>query len=953
MGSKHNRFRVSHRILKDSSINRYHEGYTSSLRPGETPSVRNRNPWPCNQRSNLRSPSFQGSQSHSVELFPGSQKAQPLETDNKSEAVKQSLHYYQEIQDGNSVFDYPDSFQGNVGDVYRSERCLSAHSHTQGPSQIPSFPIQRNRFLLQGATIWPCNGSTGIFSGDKNGSGLSQTKRNPAVRLSRRLANSGKLQGTNVSRHSFRHNHPSEFRLDHKLGKIQHSSLSRCHLPRRPPRFHSRSGLPDSSESRDSKGNGEGNPIPKGSKSKILAPAPRPHGQSRGDLTILQTPDAANSVLRSSSLQARPSSSDSKNSSREGDSTLPPLVDKSRQRSQGPSVLPLQAPNNDHHRCFSARLGGGLGNLLNRRPVVRFREGPPHKHARVISRLEGNPVMEISSEGLRGHDHFRQHDDSLIHKSPRRNQVPEPMHPHMGPPHLLPESRHLAEGQPPCRETECLRGCTVQGPIQHQRVVNVSDLGGPCFQPLRAPPRGPVRLSRKPQASDVLYQVHLPSSLGNGRSGDSLDQPLDLRISSSVPDPHDSPQIHPIERRNDTSCTLLAEPALVSSDTTTPRRSPVQVPNECETPISEERPDPPSRPRLPPLNSVEVVHRQVQERGVSSRAADFAVLARRPSTSKTYNSRLSLFTEWSNSHSVDPLEASLDDLCSFLIYLFDNGKQVSTIRNYRSAIAAVHKGFPDGSTLSSNVTISNLLKGMFNKRPPKRRLAPSWSINDVLETLAKPPYEPLHRAPLDALTAKTVFLVAAASARRRSEIHALSIKRGFTRFSAQGVHLLPDPAFLAKNQSMSFTPDPIFLPNLSSGSSIAEDRLVCPVRTLKWYLDKTKHLRSSDSMFVLPRSPYTAASKDTISRWIVSLISKHTNPDDQARAHDLRGQATSIAWFKGVPLQDILNAAAWKTPSSFVSHYLTNIISSEGNFARSVLGSSNGQAANLPPSSRC
>lgn len=108
-----------------------------------------------------------------------------------------------------------------------------------------------------------------------------------------------------------------------------------------------------------------------------------------------------------------------------------------------------------------------------------------------------------------------------------------------------------------------------------------------------------------------------------------------------------------------------------------------------------------------------------------------------------------------------------------------------------------------------------------------RKLAPPWSINDVLQSLTKPPYEPLHRGPLDALIRKTVFLLAATSARRRSEVHALSVKKGFIRFGPSGVHLLPDPDFLSKNQSTTFTPNPIFLPYMSEGSSVREDRLVC------------------------------------------------------------------------------------------------------------------------------
>ena len=241
---------------------------------------------------------------------------------------------------------------------------------------------------------------------------------------------------------------------------------------------------------------------------------------------------------------------------------------------------------------------------------------------------------------------------------------------------------------------------------------------------------------------------------------------------------------------------------------------------------------------------------------------------------------------------------------------------------------------------------------MFNERPPTKTLPPSWSLNDVLTTLAQPPYEPMHNSPLEHLTHKTLFLVAAASARRRSCLQALTLKTGYLRWEQDGVRLLPDPKFLAKNQSMTFTPQEIFLPALGSISTISEDKRWCPVRAIKWYIDRTKPIRQCDRLFILPRSPYTPASKDTISRWIRDLITPHVSDSERARAHDVRGQSTSRAWFSGVPLEEVMKAAAWKTPTSFVSCYLTDTLSREGDFARAALRPPRREARGPPPCAR-
>ncbi|PIK42863.1 hypothetical protein BSL78_20279 [Apostichopus japonicus] len=243
---------------------------------------------------------------------------------------------------------------------------------------------------------------------------------------------------------------------------------------------------------------------------------------------------------------------------------------------------------------------------------------------------------------------------------------------------------------------------------------------------------------------------------------------------------------------------------------------------------------------------------------------------------------------------------------------------------------------------------------MANKRPRVRRLAPSWGLSATLHALTRAPYEPMARASLAVLTKKTLFLIALASARRRSCLHALSTKRNHIRFENQGVRMVPDPSFIAKNQVLNFLPGDIFIPEIKTASSIPEDRLWCPVRALKWYLHRTEALRgTSTSLFILPRAPYSAASKDTLSRWLVETIRPFATGPDRPRAHDIRGVAASTALFAGIPVEDILKAAAWKTPTTFVACYLSDTLQAESAFGRSVLrgpGGPRSHPSGLPPS---
>ena len=155
---------------------------------------------------------------------------------------------------------------------------------------------------------------------------------------------------------------------------------------------------------------------------------------------------------------------------------------------------------------------------------------------------------------------------------------------------------------------------------------------------------------------------------------------------------------------------------------------------------------------------------------------------------------------------------------------------------------------------------------MFNERPTVQKLVPSWDLGHVLNLLAKAPYEPLGKASLIHLSTKLAFLLAVVTARRSSEIHALSMEPGHIRWEPGGVRLIPRVSFLTKNQTATFTPPDIFVPEIGSTSSVPSDKLWCPVRTLKWYLARTKPLRGiCKQFFVITKQPHGPASRNTIA----------------------------------------------------------------------------------------
>jgi len=209
----------------------------------------------------------------------------------------------------------------------------------------------------------------------------------------------------------------------------------------------------------------------------------------------------------------------------------------------------------------------------------------------------------------------------------------------------------------------------------------------------------------------------------------------------------------------------------------------------------------------------------------------------------------------------------------------------------------------------------------------------------VLRSLRIAPYEPLSDALLQDVTKKSVFLLALASGKRRGELAALladSLHLQFARDNSS-VTLVPDVLFRSKTQRSHTASTPWTVPALAPFVGQDEpDRLMCPVRALRWYLQKTSAnpLRGPRSQLFLP---YTArAAKTTpamISAWLCRTIWRAYTLDpgntDSANArvtaHEIRAFAASWSAFNHVPLEDVMRAASWQNDTTFTTFYLRDL----------------------------
>ena len=190
---------------------------------------------------------------------------------------------------------------------------------------------------------------------------------------------------------------------------------------------------------------------------------------------------------------------------------------------------------------------------------------------------------------------------------------------------------------------------------------------------------------------------------------------------------------------------------------------------------------------------------QLQEQGFSMEVAERIAAPQRSSTRTIYKSKWALFEKWCRENSVDFSTPSVKQILDFFMYLYqDLNRRPSTIDGYRTAI--VDTLGPLGQHIAHNKDLHRLLSSFHRDRPKISRNLPKWKLSVVLNELTKAPFEPMKDTDLKHLTLKTDFLLALASCKRHSEIHAWVTNKVSNQGHWEKVFLFPSSDFIAKNQ---------------------------------------------------------------------------------------------------------------------------------------------------------
>ena len=211
----------------------------------------------------------------------------------------------------------------------------------------------------------------------------------------------------------------------------------------------------------------------------------------------------------------------------------------------------------------------------------------------------------------------------------------------------------------------------------------------------------------------------------------------------------------------------------------------------------------------------------------------------------------------------------------FLIHLRqDKGLSVSAVKGYCSALNSVLA--LKGRDLAASREITTLLRSFARSVNPVELRPPAWDVSLVLQSLTGAPYEPLRTCEERFLAQKTLFLLALASAKRIGELHALSYRVSHTRDWGE-VSFAFVTGFVAKTQDpSSLAPrfEGFSVPALTNARKNRNGRLLCPVRAVKVYLDRTApHCPRCERLFVTAGRSKKEISKTTVSFWLRKTIS--------------------------------------------------------------------------------
>ena len=578
--------------------------------------------------------------------------------------------------------------------------------------------------------------------------------------------------------------------------------------------------------------------------------------------------------------------------------------------------------------CWGTKKGGEVTD--SSRSVVNLGDDMAHQYAGtdgsvVVPQALSDPGREQSRI-----DPVGQHHNLCLYQQERRHKVSDSVQDSSETLVMVPGEKYCSPSCPCSGGRQCPCGFLVSPKDRPQGVVPPQSCSQHSVPHVGKTPGGFICLNSQQEAEQLLFLVPLPSGNEQGCFLDKLGSIFSgLRFSSDSSPVEGPPENKEGQGQGDSDHPEVAGQSVVLNDSGDVDRHSLPASVVAGPPNSVQGSSP--QPQAAQLGGMAIKRQRLGKRGFSDKVVETMAGARAQSTITCYETRWKTFSNWCSERDQNPFEADVTAITDFLQLLFDKGRSWSTVKGYVSAISAFH---PEYATipLGSNRDIREFIEGVYKQRPPIKPIVPRWELGMVLQALNDGIFEPPEKASLEAWTMKTVFLVAITSAARVSELQALDSRPELFRIHRYKATLRLNPAFTPKVPWPEYLNREIELEGFyPHGKDHIEKSLhkLCPVRALRYYLDKTKDIRKDPQLFVSYQAGKQGnkVTKATIARWIKNTILfayRHLGrqiPVSSVKAHSTRAVAASLADVKGVSPADLCAAATWSSSLVFAKHY--------------------------------
>lgn len=224
-------------------------------------------------------------------------------------------------------------------------------------------------------------------------------------------------------------------------------------------------------------------------------------------------------------------------------------------------------------------------------------------------------------------------------------------------------------------------------------------------------------------------------------------------------------------------------------------------------------------------------------------------------------------------------------------------------------------GYVEGVRIGEHELIKRFMKGVFKLRPSVPRYSSTWDPAIVLNFLEALPEN--NELSLKQISFKTLGLLALATGQRVQSLASIKIDNILW---GEVVKIVLDAVLKTTKAGQ---PNPVLmLPKYVANSKL------CVSSALRCYIERTQVQRDSlntSNLFLGLTKPHKPVCSQTLSHWLVKLLTDSGVDTSQYKGHSFRHSSSSMVASKGVSVDTIMNSVGWRSSQTFARFYNRNI----------------------------